>query len=78
MYREAEEIEYEILPTEIVQVKAADGTLLYARLIKPAGFAAGKKYPVIVDGLRRPGRAERAQCVGGRHLGPGAGAARIS
>jgi dipeptidyl-peptidase-4 len=40
--------EYEILPTEIHTVKASDGALLYARLIKPAGFTAGKKYPVIV------------------------------
>ena len=41
--------EYDILPTEIHKVKAADGSLLYARLIKPAGFAPGKRYPVIVD-----------------------------
>jgi dipeptidyl-peptidase-4 len=40
--------EYEIRPTEIHAVKASDGALLYARLIKPAGFTEGKKYPVIV------------------------------
>src|SRR5208283_2548220 len=40
--------ELEILPTEIVKVKAQDGTLLYGRLIKPAGFAPGKKYPAVV------------------------------
>ncbi|MCX6637279.1 MAG: S9 family peptidase [Acidobacteria bacterium] len=40
--------EYEILPAEIVKVKAADGTLLYARLIRPAGFDPAKKYPAIV------------------------------
>ncbi|MBZ5594184.1 MAG: DPP IV N-terminal domain-containing protein [Acidobacteriia bacterium] len=40
--------EYEILPTEFHKVKAQDGALLYARLIKPAGFTQGKKYPVIV------------------------------
>lgn len=40
--------EYEILPTEIVQVKASDGSLLYARLIKPAAFAPGNKYPAVV------------------------------
>jgi dipeptidyl-peptidase-4 len=40
--------EYEILPTEIVKVKAADGALLYARLIKPAGFDPAKKYPAVV------------------------------
>ncbi len=39
---------YDILPTEIHKLKAADGALLYARLIKPAGFSPDKKYPVIV------------------------------
>ncbi len=47
--------EYEILPTEIVNVKAADGTLLYARLIKPANFKAGEKYPAIVMVYGGPG-----------------------
>ncbi len=40
--------EYEILPTEIVEVKAADGSLLYARLIKPAGFDPARQYPAVV------------------------------
>ncbi len=40
--------EYEILPAEFVKVTAPDGTLLYARLIKPAGFQASVKYPVVV------------------------------
>lgn len=40
---------YDILPSEIVPVKAPDGTVLYARLIKPAGFRKGVKYPVIVQ-----------------------------
>jgi dipeptidyl-peptidase-4 len=41
--------DYELLPTEIVKIKAADGkTELYARLIRPAGFQAGRKYPAIV------------------------------
>ncbi len=47
--------EYEVLPSEIVEVKAADGTLLYGRMIKPAGFQAGKKYPVIVSVYGGPG-----------------------
>ena len=55
VYREAAKIEHEILPAEIVQVKAADGTLLYARLIKPVGFSAGKKYPVIAMVYGGPG-----------------------
>ncbi len=41
--------EYDILPSEIVEVKAAGGTVLYARMIKPAGFDPSKKYPVVVN-----------------------------
>ncbi len=40
--------ELQLLPTEIVKVPAPDGASLYARLIKPAGFAPGRKYPAIV------------------------------
>ncbi|MCZ2080324.1 MAG: S9 family peptidase [Bryobacterales bacterium] len=40
--------EYEFLPVEIVTVKASDGATLYSRLIKPAGFESGRKYPAIV------------------------------
>ena len=40
--------DYEILPTELVNFRTPDGTLLYARLIRPAGFEAGKKYPAVV------------------------------
>jgi dipeptidyl-peptidase-4 len=40
--------EYEILPTELVSFQTPDGTLLYARLIRPAGFEPGKKYPSVV------------------------------
>jgi dipeptidyl-peptidase-4 len=48
--------EYEILPTEIVTFKAADGvTTLHGRIIKPAGFQAGRKYPVIVTVYGGPG-----------------------
>jgi dipeptidyl-peptidase-4 len=42
--------EYDILKPEILKIKAADGkTDMYARLLRPAGFDASKKYPVIVD-----------------------------
>lgn len=47
--------EFDILPTEIVKVKAADGTLLYARLIRPAGFDPAKKYPAVVMVYGGPG-----------------------
>jgi dipeptidyl-peptidase-4 len=40
--------EYDVLPGEFVEVPASDGTKLYARLIKPKGFEAGKKYPAVV------------------------------
>jgi dipeptidyl-peptidase 4 len=57
VYREADTKvnEFEILPTEIVKFKGADGTDLYGRIIKPAGFQAGKKYPVIVSVYGGPG-----------------------
>ncbi len=51
VYREANPRitdEYEILPTELVNFRGPDGTLFYARLIRPAGFEAGKKYPAVV------------------------------
>ncbi len=40
--------QYDLLPVEIVPLKASDGTTLYARLIRPAGFQSGRKYPAIV------------------------------
>ncbi|MFL6451570.1 MAG: DPP IV N-terminal domain-containing protein [Bryobacteraceae bacterium] len=55
---DADANEYEILPTEIVKVAAADGTPLYARLIKPAGFQSGKMYPAIVMVYGGPGVQE--------------------
>ena len=41
--------EYDVLPTEIVEVPATDGTKLYAGVIKPKNMQPGKKYPVIVS-----------------------------
>ncbi len=38
----------EIGTTELVTLKANDGTPLHARMIKPANFDPGKKYPVLV------------------------------
>ena len=58
VYKEAdrkEMDEYEILPSEIVSYKGPDGTQFYGRLIKPAGFQPGKKYPAIVDVYGGPG-----------------------
>ncbi|MGA8183273.1 MAG: S9 family peptidase, partial [Terriglobia bacterium] len=40
--------DYELGATEFVTVKAADGTHLYARMVKPPNFDPHKKYPVIV------------------------------
>jgi dipeptidyl-peptidase-4 len=40
--------EYALIPEEIVTLKTADGTTLYARLIRPANFQPGTKYPAIV------------------------------
>ncbi len=55
VYQEAAEPEVEILPGELIKLKAADGAQLYARMIKPAGFSPDKKYPVIVMVYGGPG-----------------------
>jgi len=55
VYQEATPPDVEILPTEIVKIKATDGAQLYARMIKPAGFSPVKKYPVIVMVYGGPG-----------------------
>jgi dipeptidyl-peptidase-4 len=49
------EDEFDLLPTEFVQVQAADGATLYARLIRPAGFRKHRKYPAIVMVYGGPG-----------------------
>lgn len=52
VYREADTSipdMYDILPTEIVSFKSADGTPLQGKLIKPSGFEPGRKYPLIVN-----------------------------
>jgi len=41
--------EYALGKTELVEVKAADGATLYARLVKPPDFDPAKKYPVIIN-----------------------------
>jgi dipeptidyl-peptidase-4 len=55
VYQEATPPDVEVLPTEIVKIKATDGVLLYARMIKPAGYSPDKKYPVIVMVYGGPG-----------------------
>jgi len=57
--------EYDIRPVEIVPVKASDGALLYARLVRPAGMVPGKQYPAIVLVYGGPG----AQTVANRWYG---------
>ncbi len=48
--------EYNILPPEVVAIKAADGkTELYGLLTKPSGFQTGRKYPAIVFVYGGPG-----------------------
>ena len=48
VYEETPAQELEILPSKIMKVKASDGELLYARLVKPNVFQAGRKYPAVV------------------------------
>jgi len=47
--------EFDLLPGQIVKLPAEDGATLYGRLIKPAGFRAGIKYPLIVQVYGGPG-----------------------
>jgi dipeptidyl-peptidase 4 len=47
--------EYDILPAEIEPFTTPDGVTLYGRLIKPAGYERGKRYPVIVSVYGGPG-----------------------
>ncbi len=57
IYREPDRAqdEYEILPAVIEPFKTPDGVTLYGRLIKPAGYEQGKRYPVIVSVYGGPG-----------------------
>jgi len=76
VYRDADRKpleDYDILPTEFVTVKTADGTSLYARLIKPAHFDPQKKYPAIVMVYGGPGVQTVRNSWAGFELGPGAG-----
>jgi dipeptidyl-peptidase 4 len=47
--------EYQLLAPEFLSVKAGDGETLYARLTKPAGFDAKKRYPAVVLVYGGPG-----------------------
>jgi dipeptidyl-peptidase-4 len=49
---------YAIQPAEIVTFQAHDGTELYGRIIKPANFRAGEKYPAVVMVYGGPGAQE--------------------
>jgi dipeptidyl-peptidase-4 len=55
VYKEATLPDVEILPSEVVKIKATDGAELFARMIKPASFSPDKKYPVIVMIYGGPG-----------------------
>jgi dipeptidyl-peptidase 4 len=47
--------EYALQPAEVVQIKGQDGKLLYGRVIKPANFRPGEKYPAVVLVYGGPG-----------------------
>ena len=47
--------EFELLPSQILELKAPDGITLYGRLTKPADFQPGTKYPLIVQVYGGPG-----------------------
>ena len=56
--------DYKIGTTELVKVKAKDGTILHARMIMPSDFEASKKYKVLVYVYGGP----HAQMVSNRWL----------
>jgi dipeptidyl-peptidase-4 len=49
VFRESSKPDLDLQPVENVTMKTADGTTLYAHLIRPAGFDPGRKYPAVVD-----------------------------
>jgi dipeptidyl-peptidase-4 len=59
VFREADRgavSEFEMLPTEVVTIKAADGrTDLYGAITRPRGFEKGRKYPAVVLVYGGPG-----------------------
>lgn len=59
--------EYDLLPAETVRLTAGDGTLFYARLIRPAGFDPARKYPAIVMVYGGP----QSQAIQNRWAGAG-------
>jgi dipeptidyl-peptidase-4 len=62
---EAIAAEYEFIRPEVLRVKTGDGALLYARLTKPAGFDASKKYPAIVMVYGGPHAQNVCECYAG-------------
>jgi dipeptidyl-peptidase-4 len=50
--------EFALESAETVEIKAQDGKLLYGRLIKPANFRVGEKYPAVVMVYGGPGAQE--------------------
>ncbi|MGA2883193.1 MAG: S9 family peptidase [Bryobacteraceae bacterium] len=47
--------DYALQPADVVQLKAQDGKVLYGRIVKPANFHAGEKYPAVVMVYGGPG-----------------------
>jgi dipeptidyl-peptidase 4 len=58
--------EYDLQPAQIVDVRTTDGASLQARLIRPAGFRPGRKYPAVVIVYGGP----HAQDVVNEWMGP--------
>lgn len=57
---------YNLSPKEFVQIPAADGkTKLNAWMMKPAGFEAGKKYPVLITQYSGPNSQQVKNAWGG-------------
>jgi dipeptidyl-peptidase-4 len=58
--------EYDLQPEQIVDVSTSDGASLHARLVRPAGFRPGRKYPAVVIVYGGP----HAQDVVNEWMGP--------
>ena len=69
IHESSREVEnYGLSPVEFLKVKASDGTLLNASMIKPSNFDSSKKYPVIVYTYGGPSQVVRNMWMGGTFL----------
>ena len=76
-HEKPDEENYEVLPREIVTLPQSDGTLLYARLIRPANFNPSEHYPAVVFVYGGLADSVHSKHVDKNGLGAGAGPPRV-